>query len=427
MTNNDLARWADGFEAFHARFAGLFQRSEPRAQAALYLRGLMAPVQRKNGWQLAEAMGDGDPQKMQRLLYQASWDVDAVRDELQRFVIERFGAPDGIGVIDDTGFLKKGVKSVGVARQYSGTAGKIENCQIGVFLTYTTVKGHTFLDRRLYLPEGWCEDADRRREAGVPEDVTFQTKTELAISTLEHAWANGVPMPWVTGDERYGDAVPVRRAIEKAHRCYVLAVSSTTAVWTGQPAVVAPGKGPTGRPRTKVHLATDAPRSQTVAEVVAGWPAACWQRLAVAEGSKGPRTYDWACARVIESRDALPGPESWLVARRSLTPPHEIAYYLSNAPAGTPLPTLAWVASMRWTMEQCIEESKGETGLDEYEVRSWDSWHRHITLSMMAHAWIASLRIGEAFSPSRPRSDRPECAGSAPFAGGSDAPAGPFR
>ncbi len=338
---SDLAQWADDFEAFHARFARFFERSEPRRQAVKYLRALMAPVQRKNGWQLAEAAGDHAPDKMQRLLYDAHWDVNGVRDELQDFVVEHLGAPGGIGVIDETGFVKKGDRSVGVKRQYSGTAGKIENCQVGVFLTYRTAKGHTFLDRRLYLPEEWCDDAERRKQAGVPEDVTFQTKPDLAMAMLGHAWANGVPMRWVLGDEIYGDAVKLRRLVEKTQRLYLFAVSSSTVVWSEPPAVIAPFKPGIGRPRTLVRLAADATPSTSVAKVVATWPAEAWHRLSVADGAKGPLTYDWACARVLESRDGVPGPESWLVARRSISDPGDRLLSLqcsSGHPAGDPGP-----------------------------------------------------------------------------------------
>ena len=302
-------------------------------------------------------------------------------------------------MIDETGLIKKGNHSVGVKRQYSGTAGKIENCQIGVFLTYRTAKGHTFLDRRLYLPDAWCADAERRKQAGVPEDVTFQTKPDLAMAMLEHAWANGVPMHWVLGDEVYGNAVKLRCLVEKTQRLYLFAVASNTPVWPEPPAVIPPFKPETGRPRTLVRLAADATPSTSVAIVVVAWPAEAWRRLRVAEGAKGPLTYDWACARVLESRDGVPGPESWLRARRSISEPKEIAYYLSNAPADNPLETLAQKASQRWSIEQCLEEGKGETGLDEYEVRSWDSWQRHITLSMMAHAWLASVKAAQVFPP----------------------------
>jgi len=378
MTRDELETWAKDFEEFHARFAHLFVRSEPREQMAKYMRGLLSPVQRKNGWQLAEAVGDATPDRTERLLYKARWDSDKARDELQRFVVETLGHPDGIGVVDETGFLKKGTKSVGVKRQYTGTAGKVENCQVGVFLVYVAPKGQTFLDRRLYLPREWCEDAERRREAKIPDDVTFKTKPELAAEMLKHAWEQGVPMLWVTGDEVYGNSTQFRDAIkaEEGHY-YVLAVASNTPVWAERPGA-------------------EPPPPTTVAAVVDSWPQQQWQRLKVAEGEKGPITYDWAYARVVESRNGLPGPDAWLLARRSLADPTDIAYYLSSAPPATPLLTLARVASSRYAVEQVIEEGKGETGLDEYEVRYWHSWHRHITLSMMAHAWLVSIRCKAA-------------------------------
>ncbi len=203
----DLPAWdalAQDFEAFHARFASLFARSEPREEALKYIRALMGPAARRNGWQLAEALGDRTPDRAQRLLYSADWSADEARDRLINFVIERFGDPQSIGVLDETGFLKKGTESVGVQRQYSGTAGKIENCQIGVFLSYTGPRGHVLLDRRLYLPESWCDDPVRRRRAHVPDDVSFQTKPQLAMHMLRGAWQQGVPMAWVTGDEVRG-------------------------------------------------------------------------------------------------------------------------------------------------------------------------------------------------------------------------------
>ena len=396
MTMDELDGWAEEFEAFHGRFAHLFARSETREQTAKYVRGLLAPVERKNGWQLAEAVGDATPDRTQRLLYRAGWDADAARDILQDFVRETFGDPAGIGVVDETGMLKKGTGSVGVQRQYSGTAGKVENCQIATVLTYATPTGHTFLDRRLYLPEGWCSDEERRRKAQVPTDVTFQTKPEQALAMLEHAWARGVPMRWVTGDEVYGDAPRLREAIQASGRGYVLAVSSHTPVWIERPPVEEPTRPPRGRPRTKIRLAPDAPPPTTVATVVAGWSATHWERFSVAEGEKGPRIYDWGRERVVESRDQLPGPDVWLLARRSVSDPREIAYYLAWAPPETALDALALVAATRYTVEQCIEEAKGEAGFDQYEVRLWPSWHRHITLALMAHAWLASLQAPEA-------------------------------
>jgi SRSO17 transposase len=408
-----IDEYAGEFETFHARFAHLFVRSEPREAAQRYLRGLLAPVPRKNCWQMAEAMGDKDPQAMQRLLFGAQWDADAVRDELQTFVIERFGEADGIGIVDETGFLKKGTKSVGVKRQYSGTAGKIENCQIGVFLAYRTGHGCTFLDRRLYLPEEWCQDRERRREAHVPDEVVFRTKSQLAIQMLEHAWGRGVPMKWVTGDEIYGDDTRVRDRVAKAGKKYVLAVAANTPVWRERQPVVWPEAtftGQRGRPRKEPRLANGATAWEPVSVVVAALPCQVWKRLAVGQGEKGPRMYDWARVRVFEKRGAVPGPQGWLLVRRSITDPTELAYYLSNAPRSTSLRSLAEVAGARWSIETTIEEGKGEAGLDEYEVRYWHSWHRHITLSMMAHAFLASIRQPVGEKSARPRDGRIECA-----------------
>jgi SRSO17 transposase len=407
---DEIDRYTAEFEAFHARFAHVFVRSEPREASRQYLRGLLAPVARKNCWQMAEAMGQRNPQAMQRLLFGAEWDADAVRDELQAFVIERFGEADGIGIVDETGFLKKGTKSVGVKRQYCGTAGKIENCQIGVFLTYCSRRGYTFLDRRLYLPEEWCQDGERRRGARVPEQVVFQTKSQLAIQMLEHAWARGVPMAWLTGDEIYGDDTKVRDRVALARKKYVLAVSASTPVWRESQPIVMPLQGARGRPRKEPRLADGAAAWEPVSKVIAALPFQAWKRLAVGQGEKGPRLYDWARVRIFEKRGAVPGPQGWLLARRSIADPTEVAYYLSNAPRSASLRALAEVAGARWSIETTIEEGKGEAGLDEYEVRYWHSWHRHITLSLMAHAFLASIRqpVGEK-SPG-PGGGRTECA-----------------
>lgn len=393
MTEAELQEWGEDFEVFHERFAPIFGRKEPREQAQKYIRGLLAPVERKNSWQLAEAVGEAIPDATQRLLYQSRWEADEARDELERYVSEVFGEEEGIGVVDETGFIKKGQHSVGVKRQYSGTAGKIENCQVGTFLSYVSSRGQVLLDRRLYLPEQWCDDAERRARAKVPETVVFQTKPQQAVEMLEHAWVQGVPIRWVTGDEVYGDAPELRASIRAAGRWYVLGVRSHTPVWLERPGVEQPGPGGSGRPRTKARLVEGAAAALPLIAVVAAWSEPRWQRLTVSEGSQGPRTYDWAYQRVIESRDALPAEEVWLIARRSLSDPTNIAYYLSHAPLETTLERLAQVAAARATIEQCLETAKGETGLDQYEVRYWHSWHRHITLAMMAQTWLAAVRF----------------------------------
>jgi SRSO17 transposase len=396
MTIEELEAWQDKFEQFHARFADLFERSESREQAKKYLRGLLAQADRKNSWQVAEVVGDRAPDRMQRLLYRVPWDAEAARDRLQQFVIETFGEEEGVAVVDETSFGKYGIRSVGVARQYLGTAGKLENGQVATVLSYTSSRGHVFLDRRLYLPEAeWAWDRPRRREACVPEEVRFETKPEQAMVMLLHAWEQGVPMRWVTGDEVYGDSPRLRETIQAHGRFYVLAVSANTRIWTERPEVQEPQEQTGGRPRRARRLAQGAPIARMVSEVVASFPARAWKRMAVVEGEKGPIEYHWARQRVVESRDQLPGPDVWLLARRPISDPRQRAYYLAYTPARTSFETLTRVASSRYTVEQCIEEAKGETGLDEYEVRFWHSWYRHITLSMMAHAWLASVRLQE--------------------------------
>lgn len=390
MTTNELDMWADDFQGFHARFNHLFVRSETREQSKKYIRGLMATIERKNSWNIAETVGDKTPDPTQRLLYKAKWNSDDARDILQDFIIENFSDKEAIGVVDETGFIKKGDKSVGVQRQYSGTAGKTENCQIGTFLSYTSGDVHVFLDRRLYLPESWCKDQQRRIQAKIPDDMEFKSKPEQAIEMLEYVFMKDIPMKWVTGDEVYGDSTHLRDTVIKHGRFYVFAVRSDELVWITRPEVDSPKKGNRGRPRQKARLAEGATPPRSVADVVSGINDK-WERMAVIEGTKGPCTYDWFCIRIVENRNGLPGPDSWLLIRRSISS-EEISYYLSNAPIDTELKTLARVASTRYTVEQCIEEAKGEAGLDEYEVRQWHSWHRHITLSMMAHTWLVSIR-----------------------------------
>src|SRR6266567_3876014 len=299
MTEEELEQWQEEFEAFHARFADLFERSESREQARKYLRGLLTEAERKNSWQVAEAVGEPIPDRMQRLLYRVPWDADAARDRLQEFVIETFGDPEGIGVVDETGFLKKGKKSVGVARQYTGTAGKRENSQVATLLSYATKNAHVFLDRQLYLPEDWARERVRRAEAHVPEEVGFATKSQQAIAMLEHAWEQGVPMRWVTGDEVYGDAPRLRETIQASGRFYVLAVSANTRVWTERPAVEEPAEETGGRPRRAPRVATGAPSARMVSEVIASLPRSAWKRLAVVEGEKGLITYHWTSWRII--------------------------------------------------------------------------------------------------------------------------------
>ena len=349
----EVQAWARGIEAVQARVAGRFKRREPRQRVLAYLKGLLSTVERKNGWQLAEHAGDLTPDGVQRLLATYDWDADLVRNDLRDYVVEHLGHPQGVLVIDETGFLKKGAKSVGVKRQYSGTAGRIENCQIGVFLAYASPQGRAFLDRELYLPGEWTEDLTRRQEAGVPEEVTFQTKPQLAKTMLQRALESGVPATWVTGDEVYGSDRRLRVWLEQQGMPHVLAVKSNEPLCFGMKQV----------------------RAAKLAKQV---PAEEWVRLSAGQGAKGPRIYQWIRVPIRPLKE--PGRGYWLLVRRSIAKPAELAYYVCFGPAETTLEELVGVAGSRWAIEESFEEAKGQVGLDQYEVRRWVGWYRHITL-----------------------------------------------
>lgn len=342
MTREELKEWQEAFEQFLARFADLFARQESREQAKKYVRGLLANVGRKNSWQLAEAVGERIPDRMQRLLSRAPWDAEAARDRLQQFIIETFADEEGLGVVDETSFPKKGSKSVGVAKQCCGALGKLENCQVSTVLSYVGQGSHVFIDRRLYLPEEeWTWDQGRRAQAGVPEDVTFATKPQQAIVMLQHAWEQGVPMRWVTGDEVYGDSPRLRETIQHAGHFSVLAVSANTRVWSERPEIQKPEEQTGCRPRREPRLAPWARSARMVSEVIAALPNTAWKRLAVVADEKGLIEYQWVRVHVVESRDRFPGPYVWLQARRSMSDPKQVAYYLAYAPSQTTLATLA--------------------------------------------------------------------------------------
>ena len=358
--------WVRRLDQLVDRLGHLFARSETRRRVKAYLQGLLSPAQRKNGWQLAEAVGDETPYGMQQFLYRALWDADACRDELRRYVIEHLGDEQAVLIVDETGFLKKGSHSAGVKRQYSGTAGRIENCQIGVFLAYAGQRGHVLIDRALYVPEDWVADRGRCRRVGIPEELPFTTKPDQAWQMLRRAVEHEVPFAWVSADTVYGDYRRMRRWLEGLPKGYVLAVSAKETVTL-----------PDGhQPR--------------VGELAATLPSEGWSRVSAGEGAKGPRWYEWL--RLPLMRPLTPGWARWLLVRRSLADPAELATYVGFAPEDTPLETLVKVAGHRWAIESCFEEAKGEVGLDEYEVRSWTGWYRHITLACLAHAFLAAMR-----------------------------------
>jgi SRSO17 transposase len=330
-----------------------------------YIRGLVSVTERKNGWQLAEVAGEATPDGMQRLLNTAHWDADQVRDDLQAYILTHLADPEAVLVVDETGFLKKGTKSVGVAAQYTGTAGKIANCQIGVFLAYANRSGAVLMDRELYLHRDWEKDPERCQEADIPEERrTTVPKPTMAKEMLSRAFAHGVKAAWVTGDTVYGGDYKLRSWLEERLQPYVLAVPKNQ----------------------RIGL------SRRAEEVVASWPVERWQRLSAGEGSQGPRFYDWAW-QSLDFRWTQPGWKQWLLARRSLSDPTKIAYYFVFAPESVSLEQVVRAAGSRWQVEEAFELAKQQVGLDDYEVRHWQGWYRHITLAMFALAFLTVVKV----------------------------------
>lgn len=357
--------WADEVGAVAERIGRRFARSEPRRRAVGYIRGLLSDAERKNGWQLAEHLGEATPDGVQHLLARADWDADAVRDDLGRYVCEHLGDPAGVLVVDETGFLKKGTKSCGVARRYTGTAGRIENAQVGVFLGYATPKGRALLDRALYLPKEWASDTERRTGAGVPGEVGFATKIVLARRMIDRAVAAGVSARWVTADAVYGSDYHFRATAEGHGLGYVVGVRSDFAVWSGF-------------------------RQVRVSALLTQVPADAWHRLSCGDGAKGPRVYDWA---LLRTNSPAPGEYArWVLMRRSVSDPTEVGYFACGGPPATTIRQLVVAAGARWAIEDLFELAKGDCGLDGYEVRSWTGWHRHVTLSLWALAVVAVIR-----------------------------------
>ena len=366
--SGSLLKWEQELSELKARLSAVFGRAETRASAGAFIDGLLSGATRKTGWQLAEQAGLARPYRMQSLLGRGSWNAEALRDTVREEVISTLGDPNGVLVVDETGFLKKGTHSVGVARRYSGTAGRIENCQVGVFLAYASRLGQALIDRRLYLPEAWAGDDVRRREAHVPEKVTFATKLQIAGELISAALDAGAPCAWVLADALYGSDSKLRRLLEDRRQPYVLAVRSNLHL----------------RFVTRKGLIQTDPA--TLADELAP---DTWKTHAAGEGTKGIRLYDWA-------RIALPwmvddGFERWILIRRNRNNPEERAYYLVFSRTGTALSELAGAAGLRWTIEECFQRAKEELGLDHCEVRSWHGWHRHMTLCMTAAAFLARL------------------------------------
>ena len=361
-----MGRWSDVLADLHGRVARRFARAEVRERVRRYLTGLLGRVERKNGWQLAEAIGEPSPRGVQRLLNAAAWDAEGVRDDLRTYVVDHLGErASGVLILDDTGFVKKGSTSCGVARQYTGTVGATANAQVGVFLAYASERGAAFIDRALYLPRAWTDDPDRRGAAGIPPKVRFATKITLAQRMLARAFDAEVPARWVVGDSFYGRSHAFRRWLEECGRAYALMVPKTHAVrYQGQ--------------------------RQTAAKLVTKLPQDVWAEASTGVGVQGERCHRWACLPLSE--ECPPGMQRWLLVQRGLDDADELAYYLAYGPDRTAEADLLRVCGARWQVEECFAQAKGEVGLDQYEVRTWQAWHRFVTLCLLAHAYLVVLR-----------------------------------
>ena len=373
----DPVRWQAGLEELLGRVAGRFPRVEPRRHARALVLGLLADLPRKNCWTIAEHAGQATPDGMQHLLAGAVWDEHAVRDDVRDDLVEHLADPEAVLVVDETGDLKKGARTVGVQRQYTGTAGKVDNAQVAVYLAYATSAGHGVIDRELYLPQGWTEDPARLKAASVPDQVGFATKPELARVMLERALEAGVPAGWVTADAVYGNSPALRGWLEGRQLPYVLAVKCT------QP--LTPPSGP----------------PVPAARLVECIPPACWLRVSAGQGAKGRRWYAWT-RLPLASTGAPTGWERWLLVRRSLRT-GELAYYVCAGPAALPLVALVRVAGCRWRVEEAFQAGKGLCGLDQHQVRRWRSWYRWVTLAMVAHAFLVVTALTDQARDPAPR------------------------
>ncbi len=382
----EVWKWGQELERLHARIAPRFARPEPRRRALAYVKGIVSAIERKNGWHLAEHAGEARPEGIQRLLNSAVWDADLVRDDLRSYILEHLGDQEAILVIDETSFRKRGKKSAGVKQQYCGTTGRVENCQVGVFLSYVSSKGHTLIDRELYLPKEWIDDPGRRREAGIPEAIVFRTKCELAQQMIERLWKAKIPFDWVVADSVYGGNLDLRLWLEAHGYSYVLAVACDEPVGI---------QTPEGRKR------------MTVAEAEALLlHSQDWHRLSMSCGTKGPRLFDWAVIPILHGWED--DGRHFLLIRRCLDDPREKAYYFVFAPAGTTLVQMVKAIGQRWCIEECFETGK-EMGMEDYEVRCWIAWYRHLTLVMIVMAALAGICAAARTSTAEPLSNGGTC------------------
>jgi len=395
MDARDLRRLKPELDSFLERYAPLFGQKQAQTHADRFVQGLLLGGERRNAENIAEAIDGCVVRSLQKFISLSPWQDDDVLEALQRHVSEVLGDPEACLNVDETGIPKKGTKSVGVQRQYAGCLGRTDNCQIGVFVNYRSPRGHTLIDRRLFMPQQWMDDPARCRAAGVPADTVFRSKPELALAMVTRAAERGLPFRWVTGDSVYGDSPVFVQGVRALDKWYVADTTADARVWQTEPEVIPAGtRMPKGQVTVKPRVTT---KPRRVDDVVAELPAKAWRRLVVAEGSQGPRWFEYAELWVWFSEEGLPGPRERLLVRRSVAQQTEVKYHRSNAPAGQTLQKLAEVRGGHWSVEQSFQAGKGECGLDEYETRGWRGWHHHTALAMLA-LWFLGLqrqRLGE--------------------------------
>jgi SRSO17 transposase len=417
LAARDVEAMAEELVSYHARFHDLFERREQREWSAFYLRGQLSEIERKTVEPMVLALKGPEPAAVragQQFLGEGAWADGPILIRHQQLVAESLGESEGVVIFDGSGFPKQGTHSVGVAPQYCGALGKIANCQQGVFAAYVSRKGYTFLDRRLYMPQEWFDDAHAslRQRYGVPAALGFQTEPQLALEMLQGLVERAaVPFHWVVADEHYGMIPTFLDGVAAEGKWYFVEVPASTKVWEGQPRVEPAGVGPRGRPRKYARVGAGVPKAQEVRQIAARLPARAWQRCTIKEGSKGPIEADFAFVRVTRARRGRPGLGGWLIVRRSLDEAKELKYFLSNAPASCPHAALVRISGLRWPVETALEEAKGELGMDHYETRTWRGWHHHMTQTLLAHHFLVRLRLRLKKSPGVDRGPSPGAIG----------------
>lgn len=412
LSEEDVAQLADELLAYHAQFADLFFRREQKEWALKYLEGLLLPDHGKSVETLALSVEGGNVRNMQQFIGKGAWDDEQILDKHAELVAESLGEAGGVLIVDGSEFPKKGKYSAGVARQWCGIRGKIDNCQAGVFLSYASPRGYVLVDRRLYLPQEWFEPAarDRWRRCGIPDQTPFRTKPQLAWEMIEHLKRRGVlPFTWVTCDEVFGNNPEFLERLESAQSRYMADVPVSTQVWLERPETEIPPSKGRGRRPSRERLAPGAPQPIRVDELAAQLPKRAWRKYLVKDGEKGPIQARFAFVRAVAVRDKLPGPDLWVLFRRSLGASPELKVFISNAPADTLRRELVRVSGMRWPIETCFEEAKGELGMAEYQTRSWRGWHHHMTLVILAHHFLVRLKLRLKKGHRRSRSRKPAC------------------